>query len=139
MAVSTFYLNVTASDKVFFSGRCRDLVVPLEDGAKEVLPHHENMIIALTTGETRIQTEDGQWIHAVTGDGFIQIMNNRVKMLVDTAEKPEEIDVRRAQEARERAEEQLRQQQSIVEHSHSEASLARALTRLRLSDKYNNN
>ena len=63
-------------------------------------------------------------------------MNNRVKMLVDTAELPEDIDLRRAQEAKERAEEQLRQKQSIVEHSHSEASLARALTRLRIKEKY---
>lgn len=139
MPSSTFYLNIVASDKVFFAERCQALIVPLADGAKEVLPHHENMIIALTTGETKIKTVDGSWIRAVTGDGFIQIMNNRVKMLVDTAEHPEEIDVRRAQEAKERAEEQLRQKKSIVEHSHSEASLARALTRLRLSDKYNNN
>ena len=53
-----------------------------------------------------------------------------------TAELPEDIDLRRAQEAKERAEEQLRQKQSIVEHSHSEASLARALTRLRIKEKY---
>lgn len=139
MPANTFYLNITASDKVFFSSRCQAVTVPMEDGDKEILPHHENMIIALTTGETRIKTEDGTWIRAITGDGFIQIVNNRVKMLVDTAERPEEIDVRRAQEARERAQERLRQQQSLVEHSHSEASLARALTRLRLSDKYNNN
>ena len=55
---------------------------------------------------------------------------------MDTAELPEDIDLRRAQEAKERAEEQLRQKQSIVEHSHSEASLARALTRLRIKEKY---
>lgn len=84
----------------------------------------------------RLQKPDGQWLHAVVGNGFIQIMNNRVKMLVDTAELPEDIDLRRAQEAKERAEEQLRQKQSIVEHSHSEASLARALTRLRIKEKY---
>lgn len=134
--MNTFYLNVTASDKVFYSDRCSALVVPLASGEKGILPHHENMIIAITTGEMRLQKPDGQWIHAVVGNGFIQIMNNRVKMLVDTAELPEDIDARRAQEARERAEEQLRQKQSMVEHSHSEASLARALTRLRIKEKY---
>ena len=127
--MNTFYLNITASDKVFYADHCKALVIPLADGEKEVLPHHENMIIAISTGEMRLQKPDGQWLHAVVGNGFIQIMNNRVKMLVHT-------DLRRAQEAKERAEEQLRQKQSIVEHSHSEASLARALTRLRIKEKY---
>ena len=52
-------------------------------------------------------------------------------LLVETAERPEEIDVARAQEAKERAEEQLRQKQSIHEYYHSRASLARAMARLK--------
>lgn len=134
--MSTFWLNVIASDKVFFKGQCQSLVIPIADGEKGILPHHENMVIAVDMGEMRIETEAGEMIHAAVGNGFVQIMNNRVVMLVDTAEKPEDIDARRAQEAAERAEEQLRQQLSKVQHSHSEASLARALSRLRLRNKY---
>lgn len=134
--MNTFYLNITASDKVFFADRCLALIVPLASGQKEILAHHENMIIATVTGEIRLKKLDGTWINGFVGNGFIQIMNNRVKMLVDTAERPEDIDERRAKEALERAEEQLRQKQSLVEHSHSEASLARALTRLRVKEKY---
>jgi len=70
------------------------------------------------------------------GKGFIQIINNRVTLLVDTAEHPEEIDERRAEEARERAAEQLRQSKSLQEHSHFEASLARSLARLRTKHKH---
>ena len=55
----------------------------------------------------------------------------RVTLLVETAEHPEEIDIARAREAKERAEEQLRQKQSIQEYYHSRASLARAMTRLK--------
>ena len=80
--------------------------------------------------------ESGEWINGVVGNGFVQIINNRVTLLVDTAERPEDIDERRAEEARERAEEQLRQSKSIQEHSHFEASLARSLARLRLKHKY---
>lgn len=134
--MNTFYLNITASDKVFFADRALALIVPLASGQKEILAHHENMIIATVTGEIRLKKLDETWVSAFVGNGFIQIMNNRVKMLVDTAELPEDIDIRRAQEALERAEEQLRQKQSLVEHSHSEASLARALTRLRIKEKY---
>ena len=63
--------------------------------------------------------------------GFVETINNRVTVLVETAERPEEIDKVRAEEAKERAQEQLRQKQSIQEYYHSRASLARAMTRLK--------
>ena len=133
---NTFLLNVTACDRVFFEGRCRQVVIPLEDGEKEIQAHHENMVFAVEVGELRIQTEDGEWITGVVGTGFAQVINNRVSILVDTAEHPEEIDVARAREAKERAEEQMRQKQSIQEYYHSRASLSRALTRLKATSKY---
>ena len=136
MSTKTFYLHVIASDKKFFNGLCQILVLPLEDGEKAILPHHEDMVIALTPGEIRLLDENGQWIYGVVGSGFVQIVNNRVTMIVDTAEHPDEIDERRAREAGERAEEQLRQGKSIQEHSHFEASLARSLARLRAKEKY---
>ena len=136
MSTNTFFLQVLASDKVFYKGLCEKLIIPLEDGEKAVLPHHEDMVIAVAIGEMRLLDENGEWIHAVVGNGFVQIINNRITLLVDTAELPEDIDERRAEEARERAEEQLRQSKSIQEHSHFEASLARSVARLRTKHKY---
>ena len=75
------------------------------------------------------------WHDAVVGNGFAQVINNRVTLLVDFAERPEDIDILRAREAKERAEEQLRQKQSIQEYYHTQASLARAMTRLRVTGK----
>lgn len=129
--MNTFYLNVTACDRVFFHGKCIQVVIPLKDGGKAIQAHHENMVFAVEIGEIRIQKEDGEWISGVVGKGFAQMMNNRAKILVDTAEYPEEIDMRRAKEAEERAKEQLRQKQSIREYYRSQASLARAMSRLR--------
>ena len=126
--MNTFLLNVTACDRVFFEGYCRQVILPLEDGEKGIQAHHENMVFAVNVGELRIQTEDGAWITGVVGSGFAQV-------LVDTAEHPDEIDVRRAKEAKERAKEQLRQEQSIREYHMSKASLARAMSRLRYSSK----
>ena len=63
------------------------------------------------------------------------MINNRATVIVDTCEYPEEIDVRRAKEAKERAEEQLRQKQSIEEYHMSKASLARAMARLKAGSK----
>ena len=131
-----FSVKVIASNRVFYEGKCRSLVLPELDGEKGILAHHENMIIAIENGVMKIQQEDGEWIEAAVSSGFAQIINNRVLVLVLSAEKPEEIDIRRAQEAKERAEEQLIQKQSLQEYHISQASLSRAMTRIKEASKY---
>ena len=131
--MDTFGLKIIASDKVFYEGRCRNLIIPAPDGEVGLLPHHENMVIAIEVGIARMEVEAGEWNEIAVGTGFAEIVNNRVTLLVDTAERPEDIDVRRAQEQKERAEEQMRQKRSIQQCYHTQASLARAMNRLRLA------
>ena len=133
--MNTFYLKVIACDRVFFEGRCQQVPLPLFDGQQAIQAHHENMVFSVEVGELVIQKEDGTTITGVTGTGFAQMINNRATVIVDTCEYPEEIDVRRAKEAKERAEEQLRQKQSIEEYHMSKASLARAMARLKAGSK----
>ena len=111
-----YNLRIIAADRVFYEGPCLSLIVPAFDGEKEVLAHHESMVIAVTDGEMRYKTEDGTWHIGYVGRGFVQIANNRVILLTESAEKPEEIDVRRAEEAKERALEQLRQSHGSFEN-----------------------
>ena len=100
MATNTFYLKVIAANRVFYSGRCRSIIVPEFDGQKEILAHHEDMVIAVDEGEMRFQPEGSDnWEYAVVGMGFVEIVNNRVTLLVETAEHPEEIDIARARGA----------------------------------------
>lgn len=131
--MNTFGLKIIASDRVFYEGRCRRLIIPAADGEKGILAHHENMVIAIRVGIARMETEDGQWMEVALGLGFAEVVNNRVTLIVDTAERPEDIDIRRAEEQKERAEEQMRQKQSIQEYYHTQASLARAMNRLKLA------
>ena len=131
--MSTFSLKIISTDKVFYDGKCEYLVIPTIDGEKGILAHHENMVIAVEIGELRFRKPDGEWVTAVVSKGFAEIVNNRASVLVNTAERPEDIDVKRAEEAQERAEEQLRQKQSIQEYYLSQASMARAMTRLKAS------
>lgn len=131
--MDTFGLKIIASDRVFYEGRCRKLTLPAPDGEFGILPNHENMVIAVTVGDARMEAEEGNWVDIAVGAGFAEVVNNRVTILVDTAERPEEIDVRRAEEAKERAEEQMRQKQSIQEYYRTQASLARAMNRLKVS------
>ena len=134
MATSSFYLKVISANRVFFAGKCRSLIVPEFDGQKEILAHHEDMVIAIDEGQMKFQPEGSdEWIHAVVGMGFVEIVNNRVTLLVETAEKPEEIDERRAQEALERAQEAMRQKQSIQEYHMNQLALSRAMARLRVT------
>ena len=131
--MDTFGLKIIASDRVFYIGRCRKLILPAPDGKMGILPDHENMVIAISVGDARREIEEGSWVDIAVGAGFAEVVNNRVTILVDTAERPEEIDVRRAEEAKERAEEQLRQKQSLQEYYRTQASLARAMNRLKVS------
>ena len=99
--MNTFYLRVISSNKIFFEGRAEKIVLPLEDGEKAVLAHHENMVIATSIGEIRITTSKGEQVVGVVGEGFVQIVNNRVVLIVDSAEKPEDIDRVKDQSGRE--------------------------------------
>ena len=136
--MKTFWLKVIASDRVAYNGRCQKVIVPAADGGQMgILADHENMIIAIEVGEAKMQMEDGTWETLAVGTGFLEVVNNRVTMLVQTAEKPEEIDARRAEERREVMEEKLRQKQSFQEYYHTKASLARAMNRLKVSREKN--
>ena len=132
--MTTFWLKVIASDHVFYNGNCEALVVPAHDGEVGILPHREAMILAIQEGELKFRIPGEQeYHHAVVGLGIVQVANNRVTVVVDTAERPEDIDEARAKQALERAKEQLRQKQSIREYYMSKASMARALSRLKAS------
>lgn len=124
--MKTFHLRVISSDKIFYDGQCENLILPIEDGQFSVLAHHENMVVAVEIGELHLKTPEGEWITAAVSQGFAEIINNRVSVLVNAAERPEEIDVKRA-------EERLRHKQSLQEYYLSQASLARAMARLKTS------
>jgi len=136
MYMNTFSLKVIASDKIFFDGRAEVLVIPEVDGEKAILAHHEDIVIAIDIGDLKFRLGDNTWVNAVVGKGFAQVINNRVSVLVDTAERPEDIDAARAKDALERAKEQLRQKQSLQDFHLSQASMARAMSRLKSTSKF---
>ena len=135
--MSKFYLKVISSNRIFYEGFCTCLIIPSVDGEKAIMAHHEEVIVAVDNGEMRMQKEEGgEWSYAVLGKGFCMVANNRVTVLADTVERPEEVDANRAKEALERAQERLRQKQSIQEYYMTQAAMARALTRLKETEKF---
>ena len=132
---NTFHLEIIATDRIFFSGEVEHLVITAIDGLLGIMAGHEPLVTSLPTGELKYLV-DGVWKYAAISEGFIQVMPDSSIILADTCELPEEIDIKRAQEAKERAEERLRQKQSIKEYYETQAALNRAMNRLKLSQKH---
>lgn len=133
-----FDLKILAADKCFYEGQAVSIIIPAMDGSLQIMAHHENMVFATQEGVIQLMVEDNTpWKRAVVGIGLVNVANNVVTVMVDSAEWPEEIDRVRAENALERAKEQLRQDQSIHEYNISRASLARAM--MRLSESGNRN
>ncbi len=131
----TFTLEIIASDRPFYKGECEILIFPGLDGEHGILAEHEAMVTCLRAGELRFKV-DGEWKYAAVSDGFVEITAKYVVLLADTIEKPEEIDINRAAEAKKRAEEQLRQKLSIKEYYYTQAALNRAMSRLKVTNRH---
>lgn len=132
--MSTFNLQVVALDKVFYDGDCESLTIPAVDGEKGILASHEPVVMAITAGEMRF-TANGQQQIAAVGCGFAEITGSKVVVITDFAQKPEEINIERAERAKVRAEEQIREKKSQIEFAHSQAELARAMARLKVAKR----
>ena len=99
------------------------------------MAHHERTVTCVNAGELKYKI-DGEWNFAAISDGYAEISGDRVVLIADTVERPEEIDIKRAEEARARAEEKLRQKQSIMEYYHTQVALNKAMNRLKVNQKH---
>jgi F-type H+-transporting ATPase subunit epsilon len=132
-----FSLKIIAANRVFYDGPCESIIVPQYDGGgMQVLLNHENMATVLNAGTASFRRQGEEDREVVLGVGFIEVVDNVVTVLVESAETPEEIDVLRAQQAAKRATERLRERQSKREYNHTCAALARAMARLAATKKY---
>jgi len=132
---STFDLAVVAADRTVFAGSAVSVVLPGTDGYLGVLPGHAPLITALAIGEISITLPDNQKkIIAVSG-GFAEVLQQKTVILADAAELAEEIDIERAHQARQRAEECLRTPGENIDVEHVKISLLRALNRLQVASR----
>ena len=96
------------------------------------MAHHENMMAAVQPGTLRWQPPEQAVQLAAVSPGMVKVEHNDVLVLVDSAERPEEIDEARARRAADEAREALLQKKSRQEHQLAQSTLARALNRLRI-------
>ena len=130
-----FQVHILAADRTFYEGPCLSLTIPVSDGELGILAHHASMIAAVVPGTLRWQAPDQPVQLAAVSPGMVKVENNEVLVLVDSAEHPEEIDAARAQREADEAREALLQKKSRQEHQIAQATLARALNRLRVKGR----
>ena len=130
--MENFPVHILAADEPFYEGPCESLSVPTITGMYGVLAHHTNVILAIVPGTLRYRCEGEEEKLAAVSAGMMKVENGEVLVLVDSAERPEEIDANRAKEAADRAKEELLQKKSIQEYRMAQSNLARAVSRLRV-------
>ncbi len=132
-----FPVHILAADEPFYEGPCQSISVPTTTGMYGVLAHHTNVILAIVPGTLRYRCEGEDEKLAAVSAGLMKVENGEVLILVDSAERPEEIDANRAQRAADRAKEELLQKKSIQEYRMAQSNLARALSRLQVKSSAN--
>jgi len=130
----TIKLDIVTAEGVVYSDEVDVVVAPGVEGQLGILPHHAPLMTTLQPGELRIRTGGEEFSLAISG-GFLEVRPDRVIILADAAERAEEIDVQRAEEAKRRAEERLKHPTPEVDVAKVEASLHRALARLQVVEQ----
>ena len=132
--MGVFSVEIVTPIKVFNEDAVKYLRCPGIDGSFGVMKKHRNGIIALDIGELKIETKNGTEWYATSG-GFVEITDEKVELLLESIEKSNEIDVKRASEALERAKQRRTDNKEDIDSVRLEASLSRAINRLNVSNK----
>src|ERR1700726_4349448 len=123
-----FQLEIVTPEKRAVNTSATEAQIPGKDGYLGILPGHAPLITELAVGEISYR-KNSQTHYLALAWGFAEVLPEKVTILAETAERPQEIDVKRAQESKRRAEEALTNGKTEVDFTHAEDSLKRAETR----------
>ncbi len=130
MAEKSLKFEVVTPEKVVLSLDVESLVAPGAQGYLGVLPNHAPLVTGLDIGVISFKQEGKVRKMAISG-GFMEVFNNKIVVLADTAEMGEKVDLDRAQAAKERAEERLSQKDEDLDVRRAELALKRAVSRIK--------
>jgi F-type H+-transporting ATPase subunit epsilon len=133
--MSSLKLDIVTAERVVYSEEVDIVIAPGVEGQLGILPHHAPLMTILQAGELVVRKGGQEDSLAISG-GFLEVRPDRVIVLADSAERAEEIDVARAEAARKRAEERLRDRKVAgLDETRAEAALRRAVARLNVAEK----
>ena len=125
--MKTFPLRVLAPERTFFDGACTSLTVPSIDGMYGLMAQHEDIVLAIVPGKLTLR---GVEQIAAVSEGVLKMEHGEALVLVDTIERPEEIDLHRAEEMAAEARAELKAKRSAQEQAIANARIARAISRI---------
>lgn len=125
----TFLLKVITPDRIFYEGDCEMLELTTTEGDIGIYPEHVSTTCILAPGVMSIHESSGIK-KAALHTGFIEILRDKVTVLAEAAEWPGEIDIKRAEAARERAEERLKRREANLDVVRAELALRKAIARI---------
>ena len=126
--------DIVTAERMVYSDDVDVVIAPGVEGQLGILPNHASLLTMLQPGELVVRKEGEETEMFVSG-GFLEVMQNRVTLLADVAERAEEIDIARAEEAKRRAEEQIKQAPPEMDLAVAEAALRRALARIKIAER----
>ena len=130
----TFQLEIVTPEKLVVKDIAQEMQIPGKNGYLGVLPGHAPLITELAVGEISYRN-DGSTHYLAVAWGFAAVLPDKVTILAETAERAEEINVQRAEEARKRAEDLLKSANPDTDFTRAQNSLQRAETRLDVAEK----
>lgn len=131
-----FQLTVLSAERELYSGEATAVTAPTEMGEITVMSNHIPLVSNLHAGELTIRKADGKTDWLFAGGGVLEFTpENECRVLADVAERVEEIDEKRAEEAKERAKKTLEAAESEPEVAAAQASLMKAIARIRIAEK----
>lgn len=130
-----FGVKVICPERVFFEGEAEMLEMRTTEGEIGIFADHIPLTAVIAPGVLRIKSGEGVK-EAALNEGFVEILGDKVIILAESCEWPEEIDVNRAQEAKIRAERRLRGDEGEIDVTRAEIALRKALVRIDLAGKY---
>ena len=131
---NTFQVRIVTPDREVVRDEAEEMQIPGREGYLGILPGHAPLITELAVGEISYR-KGGQTHYLSVAWGFAEVLPDKVTILAETAERPEEIDVKRAQESKLKAEQALKTGKTEADFTHAEDALKRAETRLEVAEK----
>ena len=132
--MANYHLRIVTPDRLVFDGMAEKLIVRTLEGEVCILANHINYLAPLGIGEAKVVAEGAQPRSAALNGGMLSVVDNDVNVIATTFEWADEIDVNRAERAKEQAEQRLHQlQEQDKQFRIAEAKLKRAIARIQAS------
>ncbi|MDT8322843.1 MAG: F0F1 ATP synthase subunit epsilon [Bacteroidota bacterium] len=130
-----FDLEIVTPQRVEFTGQVASVNCPGAEGRFQVLHNHAPFLSSLDVGLMKVTGSDGKDVLYAVSGGIAQVFHNQMRVLADTAERSDHIDVQRARSAQQRAEQRLKAKEESTDVERARSALMRAINRLQVAER----